>query len=150
MKKQIARTLAATLGLFLLLSAAVHAQSGRRALVQVPFDFYAGQQQLPAGRYTVRPVSQDGSKMLLIQSEDGRHAATVMTNADAGKAPAAGASLTFRQYSDHYFLATVFITGASAGRQVPTSKAEKRLRSDLRARAAEPDAKTVTVIGSVQ
>lgn len=152
MKKQIARTSAVALGLLMLFGAfaVAHAQTGRRAVVQVPFDFYAGQRQLPAGRYTVRPVSQDGAKMLLIQSEDGRHAATVMTNADAGQAPAGGPGLTFRQYGDDYFLATVFITGGAAGRELPASKAEKRLRTELRARVADPDAKSVTVIGSVQ
>ena len=152
MKKQTARTFAVALGLLMLLGAftVAHARTGRRAVVQVPFDFYAGQRQLPAGRYTVRPVSQDGAKMLRRQSEDGRPAATVMTNADAGQAPAGGPGLTFRQYGDHYFLATVFITGASAGRELPASKAEKRLRTELRARAADTESKTVSVFGSVQ
>jgi hypothetical protein len=152
MKKQIARTFAAALGTLMLLGAltVAHAQTGRRAVVHVPFDFYAGQRQMPAGRYTVRPVSQDGSKMLLIQSADGRASSAVLTYAAEGPAPSGSASLTFRQYGDHYFLATVFITGAAAGRELPASKAEKRLRSDLRARAADPEARSVTVIGSVQ
>jgi hypothetical protein len=152
MKKQIARTFAAALGLLMLLAAftVAHAQTARRAVVEVPFDFYAGQRQMPAGRYTVRPVSQDGAKLLLIQSEDGRTAATVATNTDSGKAPADGASLTFRQYGDRYFLARVFITSAAPGRELPTSKAEKKLRDEQRAqKTSEPDARTVTVVGRV-
>ena len=151
MKMQIARTFAATLGLFLLLAAftAAHAQSVRRAVVHVPFDFYAGQQLMPAGRYSVRPISQDGAKMLLIQSEDGRTSAAVLTDAAGGPAPARGSSLTFRQYGDRYFLAQVFLTGA-AGRELPASKAEKKLRGGLRAQTADPGARNVTVIGSVQ
>ncbi|HEV2859701.1 MAG TPA: hypothetical protein VGX48_01690 [Pyrinomonadaceae bacterium] len=152
MKKQIARTFTAALGLLMLFAAAAvgHAQTGRRAVVEVPFDFYAGQRQMPAGRYTVRPVSQDGSKMLLIQSEDGRASSAVLTYAAEGPAAPAAAGLTFRQYGGQYFLATVFIKGAAGARELPASKAEKRLRTDLRAKAADPEAKSVTVIGSVQ
>ena len=150
MKKQIARTFAAAFALSLLISTAAHAQTARITVVQVPFDFYAGQRLMPAGRYSVRPISQDGAKMLLIRSEDGRTSAAVQTNTSADKAPSPGGSLTFRQYGDRYFLARIFITSASAGREVPASKAEKKLRNDLRAKAARPDAKSVTVIGSVQ
>ena len=152
MKKQIARTFASALGTLMLLAAftAAHAQTPARAVIRVPFDFYAGQKLMPAGRYAVRPVSQQGSKMLLIQSEDGRHAAAVLTNEDGGKAPAEGASLTFRQYDDRYFLARVFITGAAPGRELPASNAEKKFRTEQRAKAADPEAKDVTVVGRVQ
>jgi len=157
MKKQIARTFAVTLGLLFVIAAAsaAHAQGARRAVVEVPFEFLAGQERLPAGRYTVRPASQDGGKLMHIRSEDGRVNAVVLTNAAGEAAPkAAGSSLVFRRYGDRYFLAQIFIKGAADGRELAPAGTEKSLRRELRrraqagAKAGEPAA--VTVIGTVQ
>ena len=156
MKKQIARTFATALGLLFVIAAGsvAHAQGARRAVVEVPFEFLAGQERLPAGRYTVRPASQDGGKLMHIRSEDGRINAVVLTNAAGVAAPkAAGSSLVFRRYGDRYFLAQVFIKGAADGRELAPAGAEKNLRRELRrrAQAGRPaEEPTVTIVGSVQ
>lgn len=157
MKKQIARTFAITFGLLFIIAAssAAQAQGARRAVVEVPFEFVAGQERLPAGRYTVRPAAQDGGKLMHIRSEDGSVNAVVLTNAAGVSAPkAAGSSLVFRRYGDRYFLARVFIKGAADGRELAPTGAEKNLRRELRRRAKESgtaaEAPTVTVVGVVQ
>lgn len=157
MKKQIARTFAAvTFGLLFIVAAssAAQAQGARRAVVEVPFEFLAGQERLPAGRYTVRPASQDGGKLMHIRSEDGRVNAVVLTNAAGASAPkSTGSSLVFRRYGDRYFLAQVFISGAADGRELAPTGAEKNLRRELRRRAqagAGAEAQTVTIVGGVQ
>jgi len=157
MKKQIARTLAITFGLLFIIAAggSAHAQGARRAVIEVPFEFLAGQERLPAGRYTVRPASHDGGKLMHIRSEDGRVNAVVLTNAAGVSAPkAAASSLVFRRYGDRYFLSRVFIKGAGDGRELAPTGVEKNLRRELRRRAQESgmeaESLTVTVVGSVQ
>ena len=120
-----------------------------RLVVHVPFDFVAGQQQLPAGRYTVRNAKTDSDTALIIQSEDGKQAAILLTQSDGGRAERA--RLTFRQYGDQFFLAGVWVPGTAGGRQLPESKQERRFRRELRAKAETgAEAKIVTVLGNIQ
>lgn len=150
MKKQI---MTALLGLTLTmaLAASAFAQSGRRVMVHVPFDFVVAGRQMPAGDYSVRRVSKDSENALLIQSEDGRTAATVFTN--SGSREAKRAELTFRHHGESYFLAAISIPGTAGVREVPRSKSEeKRVRELIeQAKSGGDDSdKTVTVIGSLQ
>ena len=150
MKKQIMRAL---LGIAILAATAATAtaQSGRRLSVHVPFDFVVGGKQMPAGDYNVRRITKESETALLIQSADGRSAATVMTNS-SGREPSR-AELTFRQHGDDYFLASVSIPGTVSVREVPRSKSEQRRTRELieQARAGGEDSdKTVTVAGSIR
>lgn len=150
MKKQITTALALIItGIILGAAPLVSAQTAARLYVNVPFDFVAGHRQLPAGRYTVRRIRNDSETALLILSEDGRKAATVITSA-AGVA-ARQAKLTFRQYGDRHFLAGIWVPGTAGGRELPRSKQERNLRRELSEQgdaAAEP--KTVTVLGDLR
>lgn len=150
MKKQITSSAALVIMAIILgASQLAQARTSARLVVHIPFDFVAGQQQLPAGRYTVRRVRSDAETALIIQSEDNRQAATLLTHATG--APSKQAKLTFRQYGDQLFLAGVFVPGTSGGRLVSESKQERRLRRELRAKAeTEGEAKIVTVLGSIQ
>lgn len=157
MKKQITSAFAIIMAL-LALSASVsaYAQAARRVSVEIPFEFVAGGERLPAGRYSIKSVLRNSDKMLLIQSEDGRRAATVLTN--TGRQQESGrAELTFRQYGEQFFLSRVWVSGLAAARELPQSKLEKRLRRELReraqseGRAGEPaDGKEVTVAGQLK
>ena len=145
MKKQISSAL---LGLALTLTVVVaaSARSARAVRVQIPFDFVAGERQMPAGLYSVRRVNSGTDSTLLIRSEDGAASVVVMTN--TGGAPAPRASLGFRQYGERYFLAEVSVPGASAVREVPKAAGEKRVEREFVARTGAPG--KVTVVGSVQ
>lgn len=150
MKKQL---MSALLGLALMASmaASVFAQSGRRVTVHIPFDFVVAGRQMPAGDYIVRRVSKDSENALLIQSEDGRNAATVFTS--ASRREAKRAELSFRHHGESYFLAAVSIPGTAGVREIPRSKSEeKRVRELIEQAKSGGDAtdKTVTVIGSLQ
>ena len=152
MKKQIMRTL---LGLATLtvLAASVYAQSARRMRAHIPFDFVVAGRQLPAGDYTVRRVTKDSESALVIQSEDGRRAATVFTN--SGGREAARAELGFRRRGESYFLAEISIPGSDSVREVPRTKSEDERARELIGQAgaegaAAGTARTVTVRGSVQ
>lgn len=132
MKKQIRQTLALLSLLFIMGSAqAVSAQGAGRVAVDVPFDFVAGGEFLPSGRYTISPATRDNAKMLLIQSEDKRVSALVSTSAINVDKETARARLAFKQYGERYFLTEVWTPGATGGRAVRVSGEEKRLRREL-------------------
>ena len=147
MKKQISRALLG-LAAALALAVAAHAQVLNAVVISVPFDFVAGEKQLPAGRYTVRRVRSDAESALLIRSEDGRSTAVVLTN--TGDANPRTAALVFRQHGDRYFLAEVSVPGTASVRELPRAGAERRLERELAAQNKSGESKTVTVVGSVQ
>ena len=145
MKKQITRAFAIIIAAVILGAAPlVSAQTAERLVINVPFDFVAGGEQFPAGRYVVRRVTPDNERALFIQSEDGRVTATLLTNSSG--APGDAAKLLFRQYGDRYFLAGVRLAGAAGGREVPESKQERDARRERAAKAGgEREPKTVAV-----
>jgi hypothetical protein len=145
MKKQISRTL---LGFFavIMLAAAANAQTSRGIEVQVPFDFVAGQKQLPAGHYTVRRIRVDSESALLIRGE-GKGAEAVVLTSSGGEDPT-GASLTFHQHGERYFLAQISIPGTASVRELTRTRAERELVEQAKQNAAEP--KNVTIAGSMR
>ena len=145
MKKQISRTL---LGFFavLMLTAAANAQTSRGIEVQVPFDFVAGQKQLPAGHYTVRRIRVDSESALLIKGEGKDAAVVVLTS--SGDQNTEGAALTFRQHGERYFLAEISIPGTASVRELAKTGAERELIEQAKLGAAEP--KTVTIAGNMR
>ena len=151
MKKQIMRAL---LGFALLavMTASAYAQAAERMSVHIPFDFVVAGKQLPAGDYRVRRILKDSEGALVIQSEDGRSAALVFTNASHREPKRA--ELTFRQYGDSYFLSEVSIPGTAGVREIPRSKSEEKCVRELIEQANADDGgatdKTITVRGSVR
>lgn len=147
MKKQTTR---AFLGLAaaLLLAVAANAQVLHAVVIRVPFDFVAGEKQMPAGRYTVQRIKSDSESALLIRSEDGRSTAVVLTNT-GDKSPRTGA-LVFRQRGDRHFLAEVSMPGAASVRSLPKAGAERRLERELAGQSNPGGSKTVTVVGSIK
>ena len=148
MKKQIT---VALLGLALIFAtaASASAQAAGYMRVHVPFDFVAGKKHLSAGDYTVRRVRSDAESALIIQSADGREAAVVMTN--AGGAPASGASMSFRQYGEHYFLAEVSVPGTATVRELLKTGGEKKAERELIEEAkADGGVRKVTIVGSIR
>ena len=143
MKKQISRALLGLVATLFLASAAV-AQTGIAIVIEVPFDFVAGEKQMPAGRYTVRRVRSDAESALIIRKEDGRASAVVLTNARSGNPRRA--SLGFRQHGDLYFLAEVSMPGTATVRELPRTGAERRAERELIEQARSGDSKKVTIL----
>ena len=135
MKKQILRTIT-TFGLFSILAlvAAVgtaRAQSPVNISVDVPFDFYVGEQLMPAGRYTVkRAVKNTSSTLLIAGAEDGERA-TATTAPIAGR-EARQSALVFHRYGDDYFLRSAWTVGETEGREFKASKLERAARQQRR------------------
>jgi hypothetical protein len=147
MKKQISRALLG-LAAALALAVAANAQALDAFVIHVPFDFVAGEKQMPAGRYTVRRVRSDAESALFIRSEDGRSTAVVLTN--TGEANPRAAALVFRRHGDRYFLAEISAPGTASVRKLPRTGAERRLERELAEQNKSDESQTVTVVGSVQ
>lgn len=130
MKKQILR--AAGFGLFSVLAlvataGAARAQSPARLALDVPFDFYVGDQLMPAGRYTVRRAVKDTDRTLVVAGEnEGARAAGVTAPAE-GRESRRGA-LVFHRYGGEYFLRSAWAAGEAEGREFRESKRERAAR----------------------
>jgi len=103
------------------IAASAFAQSAR-VTAAIPFDFYVSDRLLPAGNYTVD--AQSGALRL----SDGRgNSVFVMTTALTENRAIDSSRLVFRRYGGSSFLATVYWQGYKSGREVASSKMEKKL-----------------------
>jgi hypothetical protein len=93
-----------TLTCLLGLSRGAHAQDASRIVVNVPFDFVAGGETLPAGMYSVSRVSTEAQPDLVIRSDD--KSALLLPIVFDG-VPAEQAKLGFEHVGDRYFLSKV-------------------------------------------
>ena len=122
------------------LAATSYAQSARRTVILIPFDFVAGEKVLPAGTYRVEPVRRDSHTAWGIRSTRAGAGAVVMTSAiGSGAAEEAEPRLVFRKYAETYVLAEIWPSRDSAGREVAQSR---RAREEA-ARNVRPEAVTV-------
>ncbi len=120
---------------------AVYANPARPLTANIPFDFSVGNKTLPAGVYTVAPLTTPG--VLRIRREDGRAGVLTQTRGvEAGRGQDQ-TKLVFRRYGDQYFLTQVWTAGDSNGRELGQSRTERdliRSRSKYLAQhAVEPE-----------
>ena len=97
-------TVVLTLTCLLGLSRGARAQDASRIVVNVPFDFVAGGETLPAGMYSVSRVSTEAQPDLVIRSDD--KSALLLPIVFDG-VPGEQAKLGFEHVGDRYFLSTV-------------------------------------------
>lgn len=129
MKKQVNRSFVA----FLLLSViwvvpSLYGQSSSVMTAKIPFQFHVGKTSLPAGDYTVKPLSPAA---LLIRSDDCRSSAIVLTiSAQTSQVQDKG-RLVFNKYGDQYFLSKVWHPANNMGRELLRSKLERELAKNM-------------------
>lgn len=136
------KSLFATLAVMVLAASSISAQNGPQLRVNLPFDFAAGRNALPAGEYYVRISNAPDS--IWFQKADGKRSVVVVTHRSQGHGRIDVASLVFHVYGDRYFLAQVYPTGKGIGEELPQSREE---REQITARHAS---KTVTVAASLR
>lgn len=128
--------------LFYIASAAVlfaagsasRAQAEDRVVAKVPFDFMVGTVRLPAGTYTVRTAGDDPAVVAIV-SNDGRHAAYVLT-IPAGTLVTSVQSpeLVFQRFENQYFLSRI-VDDTSDQREIPLTP--RIMQQELAAEHAE-------------
>jgi hypothetical protein len=97
-------TVVLTLTCLLGLSGGAHAQDASRIVVNVPFDFVAGGETLPAGMYSVSRDSTDAQPHLVIRSED---KSALLLPIVFDRIPTEQTKLGFEHVGDKYFLSKV-------------------------------------------
>ena len=127
MKRQ-ALSLISLLSLLLVAGLAIAQTSNVRA--NVPFNFAVGSKILPAGTYDIGAISSD-PKMLLLKARDGNSSMIVGSNSAENPKGAEKSKLVFNRYRDQYFLAEIWVKGATSGRQLPKTSREKELAKEL-------------------
>lgn len=122
--KRISAIALLTIASFITAGSAVAADHAVKA--DVPFDFTVGDKLLPAGTYTI--ASEDPN---IIEVRNSDRTIFVMNIALAdGKEPSTTGKLVFDRYGDKYFLSQILCPAASMTLHLPTSKMEKRARSN--------------------
>jgi hypothetical protein len=95
-----------------------------RMSANIPFDFYVSDQLLPAGTYTVVPEARADAVRLY----DSRGNSVIVITAGQSNNKAVNYSrLVFRKYGDTSFLASIYWEGYRTGRDLPSSKMEKKI-----------------------
>jgi len=137
----------AVLALLSALGATSFAQSARRTVVQIPFDFVVGGKTLPAGRYRVAPIGSNAYATWEVRSTSRDAGAIAMTTAIGGGSAQNESRLVFRKEGGTYFLAEVWTTADRAGHALKQS----RRRADAQsADAGKLDSETVVIAMSTQ
>jgi len=132
MKKQVLGALAMLSVVATLTVVGVVAPAGAstftQIMVDVPFAFSDGANRFPAGKYTIRPIGENGNAGISITSEDGKAFGLRMCfNAEA-TSPRNDTALIFHRYGDMYFLSQVWTVGDTIGLELPRSSMERRLQ----------------------
>ena len=98
---------------------------GVRMHISVPFDFYAGGQQLPAGEYEIEMGSGllPTTALVTVRTENGTAICILNTKAGSAAGPSAN-HLRFNKYGDKHFLSGVSIQGFKAGFRMLTLERE--------------------------
>jgi hypothetical protein len=85
----------------------VQAQIAVSADGNIPFQFYVGGKELPAGKYIIRSVNSADDSAMEIQSADGKVAALFETERSDIGAAMKDNELVFDQAGDNYFLSQI-------------------------------------------
>jgi hypothetical protein len=101
-----------------------HAQSGSRAVANIPFDFSVGNTTLKAGSYTIEQL-QSGI-LALRSSDDKEHQFAMTFPGDPGK-QSQESRLVFIRYGSEVFLKQVFLSGNEDCHELPESSREREL-----------------------
>jgi len=127
MKKQ-AYTMFAMIVLVGSLALTAQAQtSGTKLIADIPFEFSAGNQKFPAGKYVVSIINPSSDQSVLrIRSIDGHNGTVLLMHPVEGKVKD-DARLLFSRYGDRYFLAQVWSSANSMGMEAPAFRAERNL-----------------------
>jgi hypothetical protein len=102
------------------------AQAQEMLVVNIPFDFVAGNMTLPAGEYSIKVTAPERT-LLLIDRKDAAASAFMNTNPVVKTEMQTESKMIFNRYGDRYFLSEVWSAGNSRGRQLSKSRREMEM-----------------------
>jgi hypothetical protein len=118
--------LSLAMSLALLMSAAAQAQT-THIKVTVPFEFTAGNIQLPAGEYEVKALGPWGGSALSVHNLNSNAGSVVLSAPCRSQKPTADGKLVFYRYGYEYFLAEVWNRNSFSGSQIKINPRQKVL-----------------------
>ena len=114
------------IALTVLAMASVAKAQQTKVKANIPFDFYAGDRNYPAGEYAVSSITSNNS-ILRIDGNPEVSGTNLPSNACSLSRPSSQTKLVFHRMGGNYFLYQVWIEGNLDGRQFPMSRTEIRL-----------------------
>ena len=123
-------------------TAEAQVSGAQRMRARIPFAFYVGAKNLPAGEYNITVLNPTSDrKVLQIRSTDGRLSAIIQTNERNAPTPEE-AKLVFNRYGDRYFFAQAQMGGDSVTLAAVKSSAERNTEQIIASKAKKA---TVTI-----
>jgi hypothetical protein len=116
----------------------VSAQSSLKVTATVPFDFYVGNERLPAGEYTFGGHATGQRFLVVKEVDDGGGLITLAQSAQV-EIPRKEGALIFRRYDDQYFLYQVWTIGWVSGYEMAKSRTERSVEEDFKQSQAGAD-----------
>jgi hypothetical protein len=130
MKRQ-AYTIIGAMVLVAVFSMSTAKAQSSQLMADIPFDFSASDQTLPAGKYFVNVANPaSGNNVLRIRSADGKTSVALLTHSVISKRQD-NARLVFHRIGERYFLAQAWSTGDSTGMEAPKSRSERATEREL-------------------
>jgi len=116
-----------------------YAGSAKSMVIYVPFEFYMGDQLLPAGEYNFEMNSRlmPTASVVFVRTDEGKGVRFLLTRPEANKG-SNQSNLSFNQYGERHFLSSVSIGVYKAN--IAMSKLEEELR------IAQKTARTETLV----
>jgi hypothetical protein len=109
----------------------------------IPFAFTVSSSTLPAGNYSLSPLSQN---VWEIRNNEGGHAILAVVTPNGTNKEADSAKLVFKHTGNSYFLSQVWCLGQTTA--VPASKAERLIERETARNGANPE--SVYVLASLR
>jgi hypothetical protein len=100
-------------------------------VVNVPFEFHAGNADFSAGEYRIHVVDDSGLAVMQISSMDGARSALFQVQESDAKDTPTKSELIFNKYGDQYFLAKLYDQGERIGSEVLKSRYELRISKNV-------------------
>lgn len=116
-----------------------YAQASRQFTVTIPFNFHVSGKALPAGQYTLGRSTETSAVGVVVRETAGRAGAFALTREIQNVEPKRHSQLVFRRYGDQYYLAEVWSSGRSTGRELSKSRNERILARELAKHGAIPE-----------
>ena len=123
--------------------ASTRVAQAQELVVNIPFDFVAGNMKLPAGEYSVKVVAPERT-LLLMARQEAAASTFINTNAVVRTEIQTESKMIFNRYGDRYFLSEIWTAGNSRGRRLLKSTREKEM-----AQIAKSEQDQVTLVAGL-
>lgn len=119
--------------------ATAYAQLPGTALrASIPFDFSVSGKILPAGDYEMKRLTDEPGELIISSVDKKGGRAIFETEPVEPKGVSSNPQIVFHRYGDSYFMSEVLAGGWQTGRELPLSRQERNLRSDMASNKTEP------------